>query len=83
MKSGDFIYDMKKKKNLKKLLYSVDLVLQNFPWRNWERKKCEDMHLCLNLDFSESEVWIGNKQKNKKKKKKNLKKSGGYSLSCN
>ena len=34
MKSGDFIYDMKKKKNLKKLLYSVDLVLQNFPWRN-------------------------------------------------
>ena len=35
MKSVDFIYDMKKKKkNLKKLLYSVDLVLQNFPWRN-------------------------------------------------
>ena len=33
MKSGDFIYDMKKKKkkrDLKKLLYSVDLVvLQN------------------------------------------------------
>ena len=32
MKSGDFIYNMeKKKKYLKKLLYSIDLVLQNFP----------------------------------------------------
>ena len=31
MKSGDFIYNMGKKKYLKKLLYSIDLVLQNFP----------------------------------------------------
>ena len=36
MKSGDFIYDMKKNKNknLKKLFYSIDLVLQNSLWRN-------------------------------------------------
>ena len=44
MKSGDFIYDMKKKNTWK------NLVLQNSPCINWERKKCEDMHLCLNLD---------------------------------
>ena len=70
MKGGDFINDIKK--YLKKLLYSVDLVLQNSLWGNWKRKKCEDMHLCLNLDFFESEVCIGNKSK--------LMKSGGYSF---
>ena len=33
MKSGNFIYGMKKKKDLEKLLFSVDLVvLQNSPW---------------------------------------------------
>ena len=32
MKSGNFIYGMKKKKDLEKLLFSVDLVvLQNSP----------------------------------------------------
>ena len=55
MKSGDFTYDMKKNKTKPKkkiiIMYSVDLVLQHSPWRNWEGKKCEDMHVCLNLDF--------------------------------
>ena len=60
MKSVDFIYEMKKvsekisiikrKKHLKKLLCSIDFILQNSQGRNWERKKGEDIYLRLNLD---------------------------------
>ena len=58
MKSGDFIYDMKKKKYLKKLFYIIDLVLQNSQWRNWGSKKCDDMHLCLNLNLKKKKkIW--------------------------
>ena len=44
MKIEDFIYEMKKKKNLKFFLCCIDLVLQNSLGRNWERKKDEDMY---------------------------------------
>ena len=33
------------------IMCSVDLVLHHSPRKNWEGKKCEDMHVCLNLAF--------------------------------
>ena len=46
MKSEDFMKwnEKKKKKYLKKLLHSIDIVLQNSLGRNWGRKKGEDLY---------------------------------------
>ena len=45
MKSEDFMkWNEKKKKYLKKLLHSIDIVLQNSLGRNWGRKKGEDLY---------------------------------------